>query len=92
MAHLNVLGKLARLNLGNTDISDASLGSIRELTNLFSTWIYGTPVTDTGLAQLKRFPSRSELHLEATQVTDTGLKDLKQVSSEPQDLPLISGR
>jgi uncharacterized membrane protein len=73
--------QIAWLKLGNTQITDASLKTIRQLPNLTRLHLEHTAVTDTGMQELAGNRTLRYLNLFGTRVTDHGLSALQQVSS-----------
>jgi hypothetical protein len=65
------------VNLGDTQVNDAGLAHLQELTGLDSLWLDGTQVTDTGLVRLQGLTGLQDLCLDRTQVTDAGLAHLQ---------------
>ncbi len=65
------------VNLGNTQVTDAGLESLKGLSQLESLGLDGTKITDAGLIQLKGLSQLHELYLFDTKVTDSGLEHLK---------------
>ena len=66
------------LNLYATQISDAGLKELRELTNLTHLSLKRTKITDAGLKQLIALKNLKILFVEETVVTDAGLNELKK--------------
>lgn len=75
-----------RLNLGNTQVTDAGLKHLRRLKNLKQLNLHGTQITDAGLECLSGLVQLEELDLGRTQVTDAGMQHLQQL----QNLRLLS--
>lgn len=71
---LSDLPDLHYLDMGNTQISDASLSHL----NLKRLFLRGTMVTDAGLAHLKGVSSLQRLLLTNTRVTDDGVSELQR--------------
>src|SRR5258708_1983296 len=65
------------VNLGDTQVKDAALAHLQELTELESLWLDGTQVTDTGLVHLQGLTGLQSLCLDHTQITDSGLAHLQ---------------
>jgi hypothetical protein len=70
------LPKLEELFVGKTNITDASIGSLRKLSKLKSLNIKGTKVTDTGFAKLASHPSLEEVLIKGTLIGDASLATL----------------
>ncbi len=68
--------QLVWLKLGNTQISDAGLKTVGNLTNLTRLSLENTAVTDAGLASIARLPHLQYLNLYRTKVTDRGILQL----------------
>ena len=66
------------LDLSNTQITDAGLVHLKELTKLEELYLVGTNVTDDGLVHLKEMNNLQKLSLKFTKVTDAGIAELKQ--------------
>ena len=69
------------VDLSDTDVTDADLAALRELTNLDELHLDRTQVTDTGLEHLKELTNLRWLFLGGTQVTDAGLEHLKELTN-----------
>ena len=68
---------LETLNLGhNTEVTNAGLVHLKELTGLKVLYLFDTKVTDAGLVHLKGLTKLKQLHLDDTKVTDAGLVHL----------------
>jgi Leucine-rich repeat (LRR) protein len=74
--HLEVNFKLE-----GASVTDASLASLRGVTNIVHLNLGKTSVTDAGLAAIKGLTQLTELHLEETKITDKGLASLKDLKS-----------
>lgn len=75
------LGRLERLELSNSAVTDAGLMQLAGLTHLHTLDLGGTDVGDAGLAHLKKLVSLKDLNLNATQVGDPGLMYLKDLTN-----------
>jgi hypothetical protein len=73
MVHLKGLKSVCELDLGYSDITDAGLASIADLTELRSLYLYGTKVTDDGLRHLRRLDKLETLVLASDQFSDAAL-------------------
>jgi hypothetical protein len=67
---------IARLDLGRTGITDASMTGIGKMSRLANLDLRQTAITDKGLGQLKGLKNLRTLNLYGTEVTDAGLKQL----------------
>ncbi len=74
---MNSVWKEANLRLHSTNITDAALAPIKDVTSLIDLNLATTKVTDAGLASLKALQYLQRLHLELTGVTDAGLEHVK---------------
>lgn len=71
--------KVAEVSITGTQVTDAELAHLQNLTGLQEIYLYGTRLTDAGLDHLKHLTSLQELELNHNQVTDTGLAHLKEM-------------
>ena len=78
---MNSVWKEANLRLQSTNITDAALAPIKDVTSLIDLNLATTKVTDAGLAHLKTLRHLQRLHLELTGVTDAGLDNLKALTN-----------
>jgi len=69
-------GKLKRLNLSHTTISDAGLSKIAEIGSLIQLRMASDQISDAGLAVLEKLTALEHLHLIGTPLTDAGLEKL----------------
>jgi hypothetical protein len=76
MKHLRIL-PLESLSFQGTNIDDAGLAHVKNLTNLKTLNLGGTAITDAGLSSLERLTNLEQLMLFKTRVTDAGLDHLK---------------
>ena len=70
------------VNLGGLfpgKVTDAGLKELKDLKQLNTLDLYGTPVTDAGLKELADLKQLTTLNLSGTQVTNAGLKELKDL-------------
>ncbi len=74
---MNSVWKEANLRLQSTNINDAALAPIKDVTSLIDLNLATTKVTDAGLANLKSLQQLQRLHLELTGITDAGLDHVK---------------
>ena len=65
------------VDLGDSDVTDASLVHLRDLTSLQRLNLTETQVTDAGLVHLNGLTGLQTLTLHKTQVTPTGVKDIQ---------------
>jgi hypothetical protein len=79
LEQLRFLTKLEDLDLAETEVTDATLGPILELTRLESLTLRG-PVTDRGLERLASLRNLRGLWLSGSKVTDSGLIHLKSLA------------
>lgn len=70
--------KLTRLNLENTNITDAALVHLKNLQNLEVLNLYGTNVTDKGIESLTNCTNLKVVYLWKTKVTPEKIKQLKK--------------
>ncbi len=77
LKHITGLIELQRLDIGDTDVTDAGLENLKGLTSLQRLRLDHTAVTDTGLESLKGLTELQTLNLDGTNVTDAGLEHLK---------------
>jgi hypothetical protein len=76
---MNTVWKEANLRLQGTNVTDAVLAPIKDVTSLIDLNLATTRVTDAGLANLKPLQNLQRLHLELTSVTDAGLDQVKNL-------------
>ena len=69
---------MERLDLSETQVTDAGLKRIAELRELHSLSLDDTRVTDEGLKQLRGLKKLTMLAIIGTKVTPAGRKELKQ--------------
>jgi hypothetical protein len=62
------------LEMGNPDVTDATLGLLADLPTLRELTLNDTAITDTGLAALARLPSLETLRIARTKVTPNGVE------------------
>ena len=80
MAECNML-ELTELYLYESEVSDAGLAHLSNLTNLTILQLYDTEVSDAGLAHLSNLTNLTELDLSRTQVSDAGLAHLSGLTN-----------
>jgi len=78
---MNSVWKEANLRLQSTNVTDAVLAPIKDVTSLIDLNLATTKVTDSGLASLKTLRYLQRLHLELTGVTDAGLDQIKGLTN-----------
>jgi len=61
-----------------TQVTDAGLVHLKEMTKLEELWLIGTQVTDAGLVHLKGLTQLKRLRLDDTPVTDAGVAELQK--------------
>ena len=69
------------LQLSDTQVTDADLEHLNNLSSLQMIFLSNTPVTDAGLKHFKNLTALQDLSLQYTHVTDTGLEHLKHLSA-----------
>lgn len=77
LVHLDELAHLRSLDLGQTQVTDAGLGSLKGMSELESLKLEGIPITNEGLAHLAGLRKLHFLAIDSPQVTDQGLVSLK---------------
>lgn len=70
--------EVTRLNLKDSDISDADLVHLRSLTALTDLNLSGTPVTDAGLLTVGKLDSLKNLYLWNCQTTTAAIRELEK--------------
>ncbi len=70
--------RLEVLQMGRSQVTDAGLASLAELTTLWSLNVSNTEVGDESVASLSRIANLRGISLRGTNVTDEGLKHLNQ--------------
>lgn len=73
---MNVPWTEANLRLLGSNVTDAVIAPLKDVTSLIDLNLATTKITDAGLAYLKDLPHLLKLHLELTGVTDAGLAHL----------------
>lgn len=68
-------------HIGNSELTDADLGTLSALRNLQVLALDGNPLTDRGLVHLTRLPKLHNLSLGETKITDAGLDTLRACRS-----------
>ncbi len=78
------------LNLGGTQITDAALSLLANLTELETLFLYNTNITDAGLKHLAALSRLRELNIRNTGVTDARIEELRsQLPWRDPSLPLF---
>lgn len=78
---MNVNWREASFHLLGSNVTDKSLGPLKDIINLVELNLAGTKVTDAGLANIEGLTNLTRLHLEKTEVTDAGLERLKRLEN-----------
>lgn len=78
---VNVPWREANLRLQGTNVTDATVALLKDVTSLVELNLGTTKVTDAGLANLKGLTNLQRLHLELTEVSDAGLAHLKPLKN-----------
>jgi thiol-disulfide isomerase/thioredoxin len=71
--HLKQIGKISRLHLQNTRVTDAGLEALKGMSNIVSVSLEGTSISDRGLESLKTITSLTYVILTRTRVTEDGV-------------------
>ncbi len=72
------LGKVTRLRLSGTQITDKGLKEVAKLPNLEDLLLTGTKITDAGLKELAKLQKLTILDLDFTKITKTGVAELRK--------------
>jgi mono/diheme cytochrome c family protein len=75
----NVNWREANLRLQGTNITDTTLGLLKDVASLIELNLATTRITDAGLVHLAGLTNLESLNLSQTAVTDAGLKHLKRL-------------
>jgi Leucine-rich repeat (LRR) protein len=78
---INVHWTEANFRPQGTNINDAAIAPLKEVTSLTDLNLAGTKITDAGLAAVAALTNLTRLHLELTSITDAGLTHLKRLSN-----------
>jgi hypothetical protein len=81
------LTNLRGLDLTDSEVTDAGLEHLKELSGLSSLYLSGTQISDAGLEHLSELSSLEVLFLVDTQITDAGLEHLRGLTNL-RELPL----
>src|SRR5260221_44216 len=74
---MNTVWREVNFRLQGTNITDAVIAPVKDITSLVGLNLGATKVTDAGLAHIKGLTNLTRLYLELTAVTDAGLANLK---------------
>ena len=74
-------GRVVRINLNCTKITDDGLKHLNNLTDFQKLLLYDTEITDDGLEHLDSLNNLQKLWLEDTRISDEGLKHLRSLES-----------
>ena len=77
----NVPWTEANFRLQGTNVTDAVVAPVKDLTSLIEINLAKTSVTDAGLSALENLTNLLRLHLELTSITDAGLARLKNLTN-----------
>jgi uncharacterized membrane protein len=78
---LSVKENIVHLNLANSGISDLSMETVGEMTNLTSLQLQNTAITDAGIGALTSLYQLVHLNLYNTNITDRSLASLQQLKA-----------
>ena len=76
LMYLNRLGKLRKLNLEYTELTDALLGHLSNLRELIELNISYNDITDLGLRHVSNLTKLTNLNISVNEITDTGIEYL----------------
>lgn len=76
LPHLHNLGSIYQLVLSDTHITDASMSTIAELTDIRLLYLENTAISDEGIRHLPELRRLELVDLSGTQITDDGLRYL----------------
>ena len=71
-------GKVIKVSLYGTQVTDADIVHVKDMTKLQTLDVGQTPTTDAGLVYLKGLTNLYSLNLRYTQVTDAGIAELQK--------------
>lgn len=77
---MNLPWTQANFRLSATNVTDALIAPLKDVTSLTDLNLASTKVTDAGLAAIAGLTNLTRLHLEQTQITDAGLAHLKRLT------------
>ena len=78
---INVHWTEANFRPQGTNINDAAIAPLKDVTSLTDLNLAGTKITDAGLAAVATLTNLTRLHLELTPITDAGLAHLKRLAN-----------
>ena len=78
---MNVHWTEANFRPQGTNINDAALAPLKDVTSLTDLNLAGTKITDAGLSAVAALTNLTRLHLELTTITDAGLAHLKKLAN-----------
>src|SRR6185503_17315848 len=78
---MNVHWTEANFRPQGTNINDAAIAPLKDVTSLTDLNLAGTKITDAGLAAVEPLTNLTRLHLELTTITDAGLTNLKKLAN-----------
>jgi mono/diheme cytochrome c family protein len=78
---INVHWTEANFRPQGTNINDAAIAPLKDVTSLTDLNLAGTKISDAGLAAVAALTNLTRLHLELTPITDPGLAHLKKLSN-----------
>jgi len=78
---MNVHWTEANFRPQGTNINDATIAPLKEVSSLTDLNLAGTKITDSGLAAVAALTNLTRLHLELTSLTDAGLAQLKRLAN-----------
>jgi mono/diheme cytochrome c family protein len=77
---MNLPWTQANFRLSATNVTDALIAPLKDVSSLTDLNLASTKVTDAGLAAIAGLTNLTRLHLEQTQITDAGLAHLKRLA------------
>ena len=78
---MNVHWTEANFRPQGTNINDATIAPLKDVTSLTDLNLAGTKITDAGLSAVAALTNLTRLHLELTTITDAGLAHLKKLAN-----------
>ena len=78
---MNTQARKASFRQQGTNVTDATLAPLKQMTSLVELNLASTKITDAGLENIVGLTNLMTLHLENTVVTDAGLKHLKGLTN-----------
>ena len=73
---MNTVWKEVNFRLQGTNITDATIAPVKDITSLVSLNLGATKVSDAGLVHIKGLTNLTRLYLDLTSVSDAGLANL----------------